>query len=173
MLPEWRRTTHDGKGLADALERLRAVATEHMALEEAEILPLATKYVTVAEWAKLGEHSLADTPKKDLPLSFGMAMYEGDPQVIKAVLAHAPGPAAHADHRAPELRQLLEAGPRCRHAAARERHGPLIDVDGRLAAFDARRICSVDGVTSGVAAVHAAVPGFVALNIVSATWPSP
>ena len=93
LLPQWRRTARDGDELADALDRLCAVATEHMALEEAEILPLAAKYVTAAEWAKLGEHGLADSPKKDLPLSFGMAMYEGDPEVIKAVLAHAPLPA--------------------------------------------------------------------------------
>ncbi|MGQ5261593.1 hemerythrin domain-containing protein [Micromonospora sp. ZYX-F-536] len=93
LLPDWRRTAREGSELADALERLRAVTTEHMAMEEAEILPLAKRHVTAAEWAKLGEHGLRDTPKKRLPLSFGMAMYEGDPEVIKAVLAHAPLPA--------------------------------------------------------------------------------
>ncbi|MFC7710608.1 hemerythrin domain-containing protein [Micromonospora lupini] len=93
LLPDWRRTGRDGAGVAEALERLRAAATEHMAMEEAEILPLAQRYVTAAEWAKLGEHGLRDTPKKHLPLTFGMAMYEGDPEVIKAVLAHAPLPA--------------------------------------------------------------------------------
>ncbi|WP_225854293.1 hemerythrin domain-containing protein [Micromonospora sp. ALFpr18c] len=93
LLPAWRRTARDGNILADALERLGAAATEHMAMEEAEILPLAEKYVTAAEWAQLGEHTMRDLPKKVLPLSFGMAMYEGDPAVIKAVLAHAPLPA--------------------------------------------------------------------------------
>ncbi|MET9877610.1 hypothetical protein ABZZ36_23685 [Actinacidiphila glaucinigra] len=33
---------------------------------------------------------MANSPKKDLPLAFGMVMYEGDPAVIKAVLSHAP-----------------------------------------------------------------------------------
>lgn len=114
LLPEWRRTGRDGAAVADALERLRAAAVEHMALEETEILPLAQRYVTAAEWAKLGEHGLNDTPKKDLPLIFGMAMYEGDPAVIKAVLAHAPLPA----------RLLMPVvGPRLYRTHAKRVHG--------------------------------------------------
>jgi hypothetical protein len=36
---------------------------------------------------------MAGSPKNDLPLIFGMMMYEADPAVIKAVLANAPLPA--------------------------------------------------------------------------------
>ncbi|TFV29675.1 hypothetical protein E4K10_49000 [Streptomyces sp. T1317-0309] len=36
---------------------------------------------------------MAESPKKTLPLAFGMVMYEGDPEVVKAVLAHGPLPA--------------------------------------------------------------------------------
>ncbi|MEU4338619.1 hemerythrin domain-containing protein [Micromonospora lupini] len=93
LLPGWRRTGHGGKELADAFESLNAALLEHMAVEEREILPLAAKHVTAAEWKQLGEHGMRGTPKKDLPLAFGMAMYEGDPEVIKAVLAEAPLPA--------------------------------------------------------------------------------
>ncbi|MGW2429797.1 hypothetical protein [Streptomyces sp. NPDC001226] len=66
---------------------------DHMALEEKEILPLAAQHVTAAEWEQLGQHGMAESPKKTLPLAFGMVMYEGDPEVVKAVLAHAPLPA--------------------------------------------------------------------------------
>ncbi|GGK80759.1 hypothetical protein Sme01_44830 [Sphaerisporangium melleum] len=81
------------ESLADAIDRLNPVLVEHMALEEERILPLAEKYVTAAEWDELGAHSMSELPKKRLPLAFGMAMYEGDPEVIKHVLAGAPLPA--------------------------------------------------------------------------------
>ncbi|WP_203979722.1 hemerythrin domain-containing protein [Planotetraspora silvatica] len=76
--------------LADALERLNSVLVEHTALEERHILPLAEKYITAAEWQELGTQAMNDVPKKKLPLAFGMAMYEGDPEVIKEVLRFAP-----------------------------------------------------------------------------------
>ncbi|WP_203886428.1 hemerythrin domain-containing protein [Planotetraspora kaengkrachanensis] len=76
--------------LADALEKLNVVLVEHTALEEQHILPLAEKYITAAEWQELGTHAMAGVPKKKLPLAFGMAMYEGDPEVIKEVLSFAP-----------------------------------------------------------------------------------
>ncbi|PRX60382.1 hemerythrin HHE cation binding domain-containing protein [Nonomuraea fuscirosea] len=93
LLPAWTATAHNGERLAEAFEVLRDRLQEHMAVEEEEILPLAAKVVTAAEWAQLGEHSLSNSPKKDLPLVFGMGMYEGDPDVVKEVLSHAP-PAA-------------------------------------------------------------------------------
>ncbi|MFF3945943.1 hemerythrin domain-containing protein [Streptomyces sp. NPDC001902] len=90
LLAGWRSTAQDGEALAAALEELLSRLLEHMALEEKEILPLAEEFITAAEWAELGEHGMANSPKKDLPLAFGMVMYEGDPEVIKAVLSHAP-----------------------------------------------------------------------------------
>ncbi|SNS67744.1 Hemerythrin-like domain-containing protein [Actinacidiphila glaucinigra] len=90
LLAGWRTTARDGEALAAALEVLLDRLLEHMALEEKEILPLAEEYITAAEWAGLGEHGMANSPKKDLPLAFGMVMYEGDPATIKAVLSHAP-----------------------------------------------------------------------------------
>ncbi|GIG02908.1 hemerythrin domain-containing protein [Catellatospora citrea] len=114
LLPQWRRTAHNGDGLADALEQLHSVLMEHMALEEQEILPLAASHLTAAEWKLLGEHSMSDTPKKHLPVAFGMAMYEADPDVIKTVLAGAPLPA----------RLLMPfIGPRVYAAHAKRVHG--------------------------------------------------
>ncbi|MEU4098797.1 hemerythrin domain-containing protein [Streptomyces sp. NPDC026673] len=93
LLPGWRSTARGGNELTEAFDRLRAALLEHMAMEEQRILPLAEKYVTAAEWRRLGEHGLEKSPKKTLPLAFGMAMYEGDPEVVRAVLAEAPLPA--------------------------------------------------------------------------------
>ncbi|MEU6347097.1 hemerythrin domain-containing protein [Streptomyces sp. NPDC046977] len=90
LLPAWKNTAQAGEELAAAFEVLLNRLLEHMALEEKEILPLTEKLVTAAEWAQLGEHGLAKTPKKDLPLGLGMAMYEGDPDVVREVLSHAP-----------------------------------------------------------------------------------
>ncbi|MFJ2297133.1 hemerythrin domain-containing protein [Streptomyces sp. NPDC087894] len=93
LLPGWRAEATGGEKLAEALDRLLAVLLEHMAMEEKEVLPLAAKYVTAAEWDRMGQHGLANSPKKTLPLTFGMVMYEGDPEVVRAVLTHAPLPA--------------------------------------------------------------------------------
>ncbi|MGW1530434.1 hemerythrin domain-containing protein [Streptomyces sp. NPDC002159] len=96
LLPRWRTTAEHGEQLADAIERLLPALDEHLALEEKEILPLAKRYVTAAEWKQLGEHGMAQTPQEILPLSLGMAMYEADPEVIAALLADVPE-----THRAP------------------------------------------------------------------------
>jgi hemerythrin-like domain-containing protein len=93
LLPSWRATARGGDELASTLDQLLTVLLEHMALEEKEILPLAAQHVTAAEWEQMGQHGMAKSPKKTLPLTFGMVMYEGDPAVVKAVLAHAPLPA--------------------------------------------------------------------------------
>ncbi|RKN27326.1 hemerythrin domain-containing protein [Micromonospora musae] len=114
LLPGWRSTAQGGTELADALERLRVALIEHMAMEETEILPLAEKYVTAAEWKKLGEHGMASTPKKDVPLAVGMVLYEGDREVVNEVLAEAPLP----------IRLLMPIIGRRRYAAhARRVHG--------------------------------------------------
>ncbi|SNT47662.1 Hemerythrin HHE cation binding domain-containing protein [Actinacidiphila glaucinigra] len=92
LLPGWRATALDGGRLADALDRLLPALLEHLALEEKEILPLAERYVTAAEWRRLGEHGMARTPQETLPLALGMAMYEADPEVVEALLAELPEP---------------------------------------------------------------------------------
>ncbi|MDX3096260.1 hemerythrin domain-containing protein [Streptomyces sp. ME01-24h] len=92
LLGGWRFTGRGGEALAEAFDELLAVLEEHMALEEKEVLPLAEKHITAKEWHQLGEHGMEGLPKNLLPLVFGLAMYEGDPEVIKGVLAAAPLP---------------------------------------------------------------------------------
>jgi hemerythrin-like domain-containing protein len=114
VLPGWRSSGRGGDELADIFEWLLPTLVEHMTMEEKEILPLAEKYVTASEWKELGGHGMSEFPKKYLPVTFGMMMYEGDPAVIKTVLADAPLPA----------RLLMPIiGPRLFAAHAKRVHG--------------------------------------------------
>ncbi|MEU6340977.1 hemerythrin domain-containing protein [Streptomyces sp. NPDC046977] len=90
LLADWRTTGRNGAGLAGAFERLATLLIRHMALVEKEVLPLSERHITAAEWHELGVHGMAGMAKRDLPLVFGMALYEGDPEVVQAVLANAP-----------------------------------------------------------------------------------
>jgi Hemerythrin HHE cation binding domain len=90
LLGPWRSTARRGAPLAAACSSLNAAITEHMALEEERILPLAEKHVTASEWGRLGAHAMAQFSKNELTLLFGMSMYEADPEVIRGVLAEAP-----------------------------------------------------------------------------------
>ncbi|GIH24385.1 hypothetical protein Aph01nite_26950 [Acrocarpospora phusangensis] len=93
VLPGWRATARGGAQVAETCDDLNILLAEHMALEEKEILPLAARFITAAEWKGLGEHGMNSFSKKELALAFGLVMYEADPDVIKGVLAHAPFPA--------------------------------------------------------------------------------
>jgi hypothetical protein len=76
--------------LSESLERVYTVLTEHLAAEEEHVLPLASRCLTAAEWGRLGEEGMGALRKSQLPLVFGIFMYEGDPQVIAQMLSHAP-----------------------------------------------------------------------------------
>ncbi|MEV6167656.1 hemerythrin domain-containing protein [Streptomyces sp. NPDC051954] len=90
LLTPWRQTGLGGEAVADACETLNTALMAHMALEEEQILPLAEKLVTESEWKQLGAHGQALFSKQEFPVVFGMAMYEGDREVVKGVLADAP-----------------------------------------------------------------------------------
>lgn len=76
--------------LAAALQELHGLLAEHLELEERALLPLAAAGLTHAEWHALGASAVAALPKPVLPLVFGMFAYEGDPAVLRAMLAPAP-----------------------------------------------------------------------------------
>jgi iron-sulfur cluster repair protein YtfE (RIC family) len=92
LLPAWRSSGRGGGTVADTLHQLLPALLEHMALEEAEILPLAEKHITAPEWKELVGHSMRAFPKKYLPLVFGLMMEQGDPAVIQDVLDATPLP---------------------------------------------------------------------------------
>ena len=88
----WRAAagTTEREALASALEALLVRVTEHLAAEEELILPLAAAHMTPAEWQRLGEEGVSGLPRRQLPLVFGMVMYQADPEVVRGMLAHAP-----------------------------------------------------------------------------------
>ena len=76
--------------LVAALDALHGQLKEHLDTEERAVLPLAASALTEAEWHAVGEAAAAAMPKPALLLAFGMFAYEGDPEVLRAMLASAP-----------------------------------------------------------------------------------
>jgi iron-sulfur cluster repair protein YtfE (RIC family) len=76
--------------LANVLDQLYVLLKEHLDAEEQHILPLAARWLSPAEWYQLGEEAMSELPRKKLALIFGMLMYQGNPEVISSILAHAP-----------------------------------------------------------------------------------
>ena len=95
LLPAWLAAAAAAPGarLAQVLDELCTILEEHLTAEEQQILPLAARHLTEKEWGRLGADGFAQVPKKKLPLIVGMLMYQGDPEVIGSMLAHAPAPA--------------------------------------------------------------------------------
>jgi hemerythrin-like domain-containing protein len=117
-LVRWRTgaTGADRDQLADALDRLHTLLVEHLAAEEQHILPLAAGSLTAEEWGELGEDGMASQPRNKLPMIFGMIMKDGDPEVIRGMLANAP--------LVPRL-MLPFVGPRAYARYARRVHGSV------------------------------------------------
>ena len=92
-LDDWCSFGRDREGFATVLDDLVRIMTEHTALEEKAVLPLAEKYITAAEWQQMGRHGMDTFQKRLLPLAFGMLMYEGDPAVMRRTLSNVPLPA--------------------------------------------------------------------------------
>jgi hemerythrin-like domain-containing protein len=76
--------------LAAAIDRLIAVITEHLALEEERVGPLIVKHITDAEYAVLAQEDAACIPPGKLPTVLGMIMYHGDRAVSDMILAEMP-----------------------------------------------------------------------------------
>ncbi|MDP3891189.1 hemerythrin domain-containing protein [Nocardioides sp.] len=60
--------------VASTLESLRTALLVHLDEEEREILPLAARHLTQAEWAELGEHGVAAMSSSELPILFGAVL---------------------------------------------------------------------------------------------------
>ena len=92
LLQAWEQspTTARGAELADLLDRLAAALVEHLDLEEREILPLAERHITVAEWNSLGDQGIDEMDQKQLPIIFGAILEECTPEERRAMLAKLP-----------------------------------------------------------------------------------
>lgn len=88
----WRASaaSPDRDALADALDRLLPGLTAHMRTEEEHVVPLMERHITAAEWNQMLQAQTADVDPAGLPLSFGMVMYEGDPEIVDAAIANMP-----------------------------------------------------------------------------------
>ena len=62
----------------------------HLDDEERHFLPLLEQHISAAEWDDLVQKGSADADPAELPLLFGMLMYEGDPEIIERALAAMP-----------------------------------------------------------------------------------
>ncbi len=78
--------------VAATLDALRAVLVVHLEEEEREILPLAQRHVTQAEWSRLGEHGKGEMALRDLPLLFGALLEECDADEREMMLHVVPFP---------------------------------------------------------------------------------
>jgi hypothetical protein len=92
MAMRWRSRADgaDRDRLAESLEGLITALVEHLGPEEDQVLPLASRCLTQAEWNQLGEEGQGALPKSRLPVVFGMVMKDADPEVIRGVLANVP-----------------------------------------------------------------------------------
>jgi hemerythrin-like domain-containing protein len=90
----WVETAEDpSRGeLAEALTALHGLLAEHLEFEERHLLPLVAAHCTEAEWHAVGEAGATSVPKSQLMLVMGMFAYEGDPEVLAAMLSAAPPP---------------------------------------------------------------------------------
>jgi hypothetical protein len=88
----WRRSDGaEASGtLAVSVNSLLVPLFEHLAMEEERILPLTQQYLTVPEWEAVGEAAAASL-HENLPLVLGMIIYEGDPDLIQALLTRLAG----------------------------------------------------------------------------------
>jgi hypothetical protein len=94
LLDSWRPTADRSAGeqLATAVEQLNEALSEHLDQEEQDILPLAEQHVTVAEWARLGEHGRDSMTRDQLPIMFGAILEEADPEERAQMLSLVPLP---------------------------------------------------------------------------------
>ncbi|MEU7747955.1 hemerythrin domain-containing protein [Nonomuraea sp. NPDC049158] len=93
-VPVWEATAgaDERDTLVAALAEHRAVLLEHLDDEEATLLPLAAKHITVQEWASLDDHMVRNTPKPILLTLFGAVLEEANPAERALVLSGLPAP---------------------------------------------------------------------------------
>ena len=91
----WRAnaTADSGHRLVDALDRALSSLQQHLDDEERYVVPLMEQHISAAEWDDFVQKGSADADPAQLPLQFGMLMYEGDPEIIERALAAMPADA--------------------------------------------------------------------------------
>ena len=90
----WRNapSAETGEALAASLDALLATLQPHLDDEESEIVPLAARTLTEAEWKAIGEHSRAKIPRDRMPIAFGMILEPLDDDDRAYMKRQLPGP---------------------------------------------------------------------------------
>ncbi|GII57481.1 hypothetical protein Pth03_58700 [Planotetraspora thailandica] len=88
----WKRdaTAESGEVLARAVDRLVPLLLQHMAYEEQYVVPVMEKHISRAEWNLMIQAGAANLVPEDMPLEFGMMMYEGDPEIVADAISKMP-----------------------------------------------------------------------------------
>ncbi|NLU69475.1 hemerythrin domain-containing protein [Streptomyces sp. HNM0574] len=88
----WRSTATaaDREALAGTVDGLLPPLGEHLAAEEAQLLPLIDRHLTAGEWAEVGSKALGTMPRGSLPVLFGMLLQEATDEE-RALLREAAG----------------------------------------------------------------------------------
>ncbi|WP_238015142.1 hemerythrin domain-containing protein [Dactylosporangium sp. AC04546] len=81
-----------GEHLAILCERFTAALLEHLDLEEREVLPLASRHVTAAEWNQMGQHGKDAMTPSQLPIMFGLVLQDADDEERARMLGNLPLP---------------------------------------------------------------------------------
>jgi hemerythrin-like domain-containing protein len=91
---EWRKDADARRAadLAAVYARLYEALVEHLDAEEQHVMPLVESCITEKEWAAIGKAAQRSTPLKDGPRMLGMLAYDGEPDVIRHMLAALPKP---------------------------------------------------------------------------------
>jgi hemerythrin-like domain-containing protein len=94
VLPRWRdhAAAVDRDELAGLYEDLYLPLVEHLDAEEERLLPLVARSITEVEWHELGDRARREGRRREAMLVFGMLQHDGDPAVVRGMLASAPPP---------------------------------------------------------------------------------
>jgi hypothetical protein len=87
-------TTDAGAHLASALATLNADLVPHLDEEEEIAMPIAAKYINVAEWGELPSHGMSTFTGDKLWLIIGLIREQMTPRQIADMDAHMPPPVA-------------------------------------------------------------------------------
>ena len=80
----------ESAALADALDGMVKLLVEHLAVEEERALPLMERNISQEEWGRVIAEGSSAFDQSQIPLVFGMLMYEGDPDTIRDIIAGMP-----------------------------------------------------------------------------------
>lgn len=91
---EWRKDADSSRAaqLATLYAQLHDALVEHLDAEERHVMPLVEACMTQKEWATIGRAAQRGTAFRDGPRMLGMLAYDGNPDVIRHMLAAVPAP---------------------------------------------------------------------------------